>query len=157
MKTTRESVRESNHKRIVKRLQELLQKNYDAEKDYRKAMEHADEEVLKDFCKKGMIRHNHFATQIDHFLHELNERPGGPEDHLDLQKAWTNFKTSIGKHRDDALLDECINGEKAAVKEYQHTLKKHRFPVQIEETLEKQVKEMEAVLADVKSIEDLRW
>lgn len=157
MKTTRESVRESNHRRVVKCLQELLQKNYEAEKDYKKAMENADEEVLKDFCKKGRVRHNHYATEIDNFLHDLNEHPAGPEDHLDLGKAWTNFKTSIGKHRDDALLEECLYGEKAAAKDYREKLKKNRFPAQIEEALEKQLKEIEDLLADVKSIEDLRW
>ena len=156
MKTTRESVRESSHNQMVKCLQELLQKNYETEKDFQKALEQANEEVLKDFCKKSKIRHNHHATEIDKILHELNEHPGNPKDHLHLGKAWTHFKSSIGKNRDEALLEECLTGEKEAVKEYRKKLKKHRFPPDIEETLKKQLQEIETVLADVQNIEDLR-
>lgn len=142
---------------MVEALQELLQKNYQAEKDFLYAMEHADEVVLKDFCKKGSLRHNHYATTIDKLLHELNEHPGNPQDHLGLGHAWTNFKSSIGKHRDEVLLEECRDGEKKALKEYQKKLKDHRFATHIEEELQKQSQEIEKVLSDVKDMEDLRW
>lgn len=157
MKTTRESVREESHRQVVRSLQELLKKNYEAEKDYKKAIERADEMMLKDFCKKSGIRHNHFATEIDKLLHDLNENPGQPEDHFDLHKTWTNFKTSIGKNRDEALLSECLHSEKEAVKEYKKKLNKFKFPSHIEEVMKKQLKETEVLLSEVESLEDLKW
>ncbi|MGB7843526.1 MAG: PA2169 family four-helix-bundle protein [Salinimicrobium sp.] len=155
MKTTRESIREESHRQVVRSLQELLKKNYEAEKDFKKAVERADEMSLKDFCKQSGIRHNHFATEIDKLLHDLNEHPNQPKDHFDLHKAWTNFKTSIGKNGDDALLSECLHSEKEAVKEYREKLSKFKFPGPIDEVLNKQLKETETLLAEVESLEDL--
>lgn len=157
MKTTRESARERSHHQVVESLQELLQKNYEAEKDYKLALEHAEEEALKEFCKKGMQRHNHFATELDKILHDLNEEPKDPEAHFDLSRTWTNLKTSIGKHHDESLLEECLSGEKKAIKEYRQKLKKHKFLPAIEEVLQKQLNATEAVVSDVKYLEDLRW
>lgn len=156
MKTTRESVREESHRQVVRSLQELLKKNYEAEKDYKKAIERANEMSLKDFCKKTGMRHNHFATELDKLLHDLNEHPARPEDHFDLHRAWTNFKTSIGKTKDETLLDECLYSEKEAAKEYKEKLSKTRFPGNIEKIIKKQLEEIEILLEEVENMEDLR-
>lgn len=47
MKTTNEKAKENNHDNLVDNLQELLEKNFDAEKGFTKAMKDAENPRLK--------------------------------------------------------------------------------------------------------------
>ena len=51
MKTTREEAKENIHDNLVDNLQGLLEKNYDAEKGFKKAVENAKNSQLKEFLK----------------------------------------------------------------------------------------------------------
>ncbi|MCH4823090.1 PA2169 family four-helix-bundle protein [Gramella lutea] len=75
MKTTRESAREASHKNLFHVLSDLLEKNYDAEKGYKKALQHTENPDLKSFLKKQAVQRNHFATELDKQIHLLNEHP----------------------------------------------------------------------------------
>lgn len=157
MKTTRESAREESHKKITHDLQELLEKNYDAEKDYKAVRERAESKSLKEFCKKQAVRKNHFATEIDKQLHSLNVRPKNSGSALGiLNRTWINLKSSMGKDSDQVLLEECLRGEKNSVEEYEKKMKKEKYPAGIEEILQKHIAEMRTTISEIKSIEDLR-
>lgn len=155
MKTTRESAREEGHKSITHHLQELLERNYDAEKDYKTARERAKQKTLKDFFKDQAVRRNHYATEIDKLLHSLNERPQESGSAMGvLSRTWINLKSSIGD-TDKILLEECLKGEKKSIEDYEKKLRKEKFPFKIEEVLRKQILEMRETLSKIKSLEDL--
>lgn len=155
MKTTRESAREEGHKSITHDLQELLERNYDAEKDYKTARERAEHKSLKEFFKKQAVRRNHYATEIDRLLHSINERPQESGSAMGtLSRTWINLKSSIGD-TDKILLEECLKGEKKSIEDYEKRLRKEKFPLKIEEVLRKHITEMRATLTDIKSLEDL--
>lgn len=155
MKTTRESAREESHKKITQNLQDLLEKNYEAENDYRTAQERAEKKSLKEFFKKQAVRRNHFATEIDRQLHSINERPKDPDLAMGiLSKTWINLKSSIGKDKDKILLEECLRGEKNSVEEYEKVLRKEKFPAKIEVVLRNHITEMRATISEIKSVED---
>lgn len=157
MKTTRESAREESHEKMSHDLQELLEKNYDAEKDYKTAWERAEHKSLKEFFKKQAVRRNHFATEIDKQLHLLNEDPKESGSAMGrLHRTWINLKSSIGSDTDKMLLEECLRGEKNSVEEYEKKLRKHRYPAKIEEILRKHVSEMRSTLAEIKTMNDFR-
>ncbi len=75
MKTTREAAKEDKHKQITNNLQELLEKNYDAEKGFKKAVMEAQNPRLKEFFKEQAKIHSYFATQLHSEIHKLNEKP----------------------------------------------------------------------------------
>lgn len=156
MKTTREAAREDSHRKLVHSLQELLEKNYDAEKDYKIALERAESHELKQFFKKQVVRRDHYSTEIDKLIHSLNEHPkeSGTTSGT-LHRTWINLRSSIGKNTDKVLLEECLQGEKNSVEEYEEQLSKYRFPAQIEEVLRKQLEEMKATLSSIHSLEDI--
>lgn len=156
MKTTREYAREESHKNLAGGLQDLLEKNYDAEKDYRTLWERAEKTSLKEFCKKQAVRKNHFATEIDKQLHSLNEHPKESGSAMGkLNRTWINLKSSFGKDTDKILLEECLRGEKNSVEEYEEKLRKNRYPAKIEEVLRRHLSEMRTTLSEIKSLEDL--
>ncbi|MEG9326706.1 conserved hypothetical protein [Salinimicrobium catena] len=156
MKTTRESAREESHVKLAHSLQVLLEKNYDAEKDYRTSLERAENPTLKEFFKKQVVQKNHFATEIDKLLHSFNEHPKDKGSVMgSLHRTWINLKSSIGKDTDKMLLEECLRGEKNSVDEYEEKLRKNRFPARVEDVLRNQLSEMRNTMASIKSMKDL--
>jgi|TARA_R100000479_G_scaffold176515_1_gene131731 uncharacterized protein (TIGR02284 family) len=156
METTREKAKETVHNNIVNNLQELLEKNYDAEKGFKKAMEDAESQDLKHFLKKQAQQRNKFATELDKEIHSLNEKPKESGSTTgSLHRTWINIKSAISGNDDEAVLEECIRGEKASMEEYEKTLKENRFPNNLETVLNSQLSEIKGTVAKVKNLEDL--
>lgn len=156
METTREKSKEESHKDLVNSLQELLEKNYDAEKGFKKALEDSDNRSLKEFLKMQSVQRNRFATELDKELRSLNEEPKENGSTAgSLHRTWIDVKTAFTGKDDEAVLEECIRGEKASVDEYEDKLKKNNFPPHITQLLDRQLGEIRTTLSEVKSLEDL--
>lgn len=156
MKTTREAAKETTHKELAGHLQDLLERNYDAEKGYKKAIEHTENSSLKHFLRDQAALRNHFATEIDKRLHQLNENPKpGRNGFGKLYKFWNNFTSSFNRRDDEAILNELIRTEKNAIRIYEEKIKKFRFPPDIKQMLEEHVVRFREVLSNTKILEDL--
>lgn len=156
MKTTKEKVDQDLHKETVNNLQALLEKNYDAEKGFKKAMVNAKDSNLKNFLMKQAAQRDRFATEITQELRNLNEEPKESGSFTgDLHRTWMDLKTAVSGNEDEAVLEECIRGEKASAEEYNDKLQNHSFPTQIESVLQKQASEINQTLSRVKRLEDL--
>lgn len=156
MKTTKEIADENIHKEITNNLQDLLVKNYDAEKGFTKAMTNANSENLKQFLKKQAVQRSRFATELTHELRNLNEEPKESGSVTgDIHRTWIDLKTAVVGNEDEAVLEECIRGEKASAEEYDEKLKKYNFPPQVSSVLQKQSSEIHQTLSRVKRLEDL--
>src|SRR5690606_13521403 len=139
MKTTKEKAEQGIHDEIVNNLQDLLEKNYDAEKGFTKAMKNAKNENLKHFLKKQAFQRSRFANELTQELRQLNEEPKGSGSVTgDLHRAWIDIKSAVAGNEDEAVLEECIRGEKASAEEYEEKLQKYNFPPQISNVLQKQ-------------------
>lgn len=156
MKTTREAAREDSHEERAKHLQELLEKNYDAEKGFKKAIEHAKNPEVRRFLKEKAVMHNHFATELDSALHKLNVEPKEKGSFTgSLHRTWMDIKTSLTKDDDEAVLEECLRAEKAALKEYEKKLDKIRFSPLTIEILKGHYDQIGSSVNEIKRLEDL--
>lgn len=156
MKTTRESAKEESQKERIHSLQELLEKNYDAEKGYKKVLEEADSKNLKDFLKKQAVMRNRFATEIHKAIRALNAEPKEKGSATgDLHRTWIDIKTVFTKNDDEAVLEECLRGEKASLKEYEDRLKKTAFSPETKAMLEKHLQEIRTTVSEIQHLEDL--
>jgi uncharacterized protein (TIGR02284 family) len=156
MKTTREAAKEENHKEHANTLQMLLQKNYDAEKGFKQAITKTDSQNLKDFLRRQALKHNRFATELDRELHLLNETPKEEGSFTGkLSRAWMDIKVAVSGNHDEAILEECVRGEKDSAEEYEEALDKNKFSPQLEEVLRKQLREIKLMITEVKYMEDL--
>lgn len=157
MKTTRESAKEELHEEVVNNLNELLEKNYDAEKGFKKALEEAENPSLKNFFKQQAVLRSRFKTEIEKELHDLNAHPDVKEGSTTgvLHRAWIDLKTALSKNDDESVLEECIRGEKASVKEYEEKLKKTHFPPHIKTMLTSQLMDIKNTVTTVKRLEDI--
>jgi len=155
MKTTREAAKEESHKEHAEALQVLLQKNYDAEKGFKKAITKTENDSLKEFLKRQAVKHNRFATELDREIRSLNEHPKEEGSFTGkLSRAWMDIKVAVSGNQDEAILEECVRGEKDSAKEYEEALDENNFPPHLEEVLKKQLSDIKTMIAEVKSMED---
>ncbi len=156
MKTTNEKAKEHNHDELVDNLQGLLEKNYDAEKGFTKAMEDAENPRLKNFLKQQAAQRSRFANELSREIRNLNEEPKDSGSFTgDLHRTWIDIKSAVSGNEDEAVLEECIRGEKASYDEYQEKLKEENFPPNVSNLIQKQASEIGNTLSEVKTLEDL--
>lgn len=157
MKTTRELAKEETHKQLVQNLQELLAKNYDANKGFKTAMKEARDPNLKEYLKVQALIHHRYATQLDKIIHSLNAVPikeGSAAGRV--HRVWMNVILSINGHEDKTVFEECQRGQKATLKEYQTKLKENKFPAEIKEIIKRQLLELENIYREIESLQDLK-
>lgn len=156
METTLEKARRETHKETVNVLQGIIEKNYDAEKGYKKAMKDAKNPALKGFLQEQAAQRSRFATAIDQKLRQLGETPKESGSVTGtLHRAWIDIKSSVSGNEDEAVLEEVIRGEKASVDEYQDVLEnKHLLP-DIAHELRTQLTDIQGTLNRVKRLEDI--
>lgn len=156
MKTSLEEAREDSHKETVNLLQGILEKNYDAEKGYKKAMTDAENPALKNFLQAQALQRSNFATAIDKELRDLGEEPKESGSVTgSLHRAWIDIKSSVAGNDDEAVLEEVIRGEKASVDEYQDAINNNALPPKIDSVLKSQLRDIQGTLSRVKTLEDL--
>ncbi len=136
-------------------LNDLLKRNYDAAKGYRKAAEHVDSPELASFMEG-------YAQQRDGFVRELRTLVSGlggtPQEEKDipgsLHHAWMDLKAAFSSNDDEAMLEECIRGEKAAIKEYDEVLGDTNLPANVSAILRDQRMKIEEALHKVEELEE---
>lgn len=156
MKTLLEKAKEQTHNDTVNVLQGIVEKNYDAEKGYKKAMQDAKSPALKGFLKQQAVRRSRFANAIDLKLRQLGEAPKDKGSITgQLHRTWMDLKSSVVANDDEAVLKEVIRGEKASVEEYQDLLNKHHLSPDIAQELQSQLSDIKGTLNTVKRLEDI--
>lgn len=155
-KTTIEEVREQSHIDLVENLQDILEKNYDAEKGYKEAMLKADNGFLKNYLMDRAAMRALFATEISDIILKLNEKPkaAGSTEGV-LHRTWMNIKDALSSNSDEGILEECIRGEKQSIEEYKEAMNDHMFPTDINSILTHQLKKVEKSVVEIKKMEDL--
>jgi uncharacterized protein (TIGR02284 family) len=156
MKTTRELAKEESHDRLVQNLQQLLVKNYDADKGIRKAFKEAKNQNLKDYFKKEALRHHRYATELDRIIHSLNATPLEEGSAVGrFHRIWMDIMLAVSGNDDQTIIAETRRGQKATIKEYEEKLKTQKFPPRIAEILKKQLEDLRASVNQAISTESV--
>lgn len=142
------------------KLNAILEKTYDAQHGYANAAENAADEkspiLARWFLAQG-ARRTEYAAAIAGEMKNMNMEPkfdGSVKG--DIHRGWLNFKLNFTSDEEEAILEECIRGEKAAIEEYQDVLEhKSELPPTIVSILEAQKDEIHATVSKIKRIEDL--
>lgn len=152
MKTPMEETR----KDTINTLQSIIEKNYDAEKGYKKAMQDAKNPALRGFLQQQAAKRSNYATAIDQELRLMGEQPKENGSVTgSLHRAWIDIKSKVAGNTDEAVLEEVIRGEKASVEDYQDALNKPHLAPQINNVLQSQLNDIQGTLNKVKHLEDI--
>lgn len=109
--------------KISNRLNNLLIKNYDAEKGFKLALEKIDNPTTNKFLKDRSEQRGEFARELKAEIlqyGELPENDGSVKG--DMHRAWMNLKAAVASNEKKQLLEEVERGEKASLEEYNEIL-----------------------------------
>ena len=142
---------------ISNKLNELLIKNYDAEKGYLNAIANVDSDRLKMFFKRRASERSEFAKELRTEILQYGEVP---EDSGSLKgtlhRNWMSLKSTFSSNNEEAILEEAIRGEEASLKEYNDVISSDMvFPPTIDSLLIKQRDSIQAAINTNKVKEEL--
>ncbi|KJD35298.1 hypothetical protein PW52_11575 [Tamlana sedimentorum] len=141
---------------ISNKLNELLVKNYDAEKGYLNAANHVEDTNLKIFFRRRATERSEFAKQIRSEILNYGEEPKESGSFKGtMHRNWMSLKSLISNNDEEAILEEAIRGEEASLKEYNDILKDRTLPPSIDAMLFNQKNAIQAAINSEKLKEHL--
>jgi uncharacterized protein (TIGR02284 family) len=139
---------------IGKKLNSLLEKTYDAEKGYKKAAEKTENRLLKTFfTNKSQQRYDfghQLKTEITSFGQEVDK---GGSITAAAHRAWIDVKSLFASDDKEAILEEVIRGEKAAIDDYKDVLSETNLPPSTTTLLTQQMNQIQLALSKEKIME----
>ncbi|MAZ26641.1 MAG: hypothetical protein CL868_06125 [Cytophagaceae bacterium] len=141
---------------IAKELNELLEKNYDAEAGYKKAAEDVKNQALKNYFTSRAKDRYDFGHQLKDEIKSFGESPEkGTSLKGDLHRSWMDLKSAFSSDKEESILEEAVRGEKAAIEDYNKIIAKNDLPPSTENLIIRQRNSVESALDEIKSLEAL--
>lgn len=144
-------------KEIEDSINDIIQKNEDAIKGYEKAAENSEEIGLKSYFQNKSIERRNFLVELKAAAPALKTR-----DDIDgsvtgaMHRTWMDVKTFFSGDSDEAMLEEAIRGDKAAINEYNEVLGDTHLPLEAAAVIRKQRDWLMDDLKTIKTLEDVR-
>lgn len=141
---------------ISNKLNELLVKNYDAEKGYLNAMGEVENSKLKMFFKRRASERSEFAKELRTEILQYGEIPTDSGSFKGtMHRNWMALKSTFTPNNEEAIIEETIKGEKASLEEYNNILKEKNLPPTIDSLLNKHKNAIQAAINIEKVQEEL--
>lgn len=141
---------------VGEKLNDLLEKTYDAEKGFKKASENVEHGQLKQyFSGKAQERYDFghaLKTEIRQFGQEVDK--GGSVAGT-VHRSWMDIKSLFSADDEEAMLEEAITGEKNAVEAYDEILSDTSLPASTATLLRQQRDTINTGLQNIKTLEDI--
>ncbi|QTE22040.1 ferritin-like domain-containing protein [Polaribacter cellanae] len=142
--------------KISNKLNELLEKNYDAEKGYLNSAENVDSSKLKIFFKNRASERSIFAKELRTEILSYGQIPEDDGSFKGtMHRNWMSLKSLFSSNDEEAILEEALRGEKASLDEYDEMLKEEAFAPSTRKMLENQRQQIQAAINSLKLEEHL--
>ncbi len=141
---------------VGNKLNDLLEKTYDAEKGFKKAAENVEHAGLKNYF-------NHKSQERYDFGHELKNEIKAFGQEVDkgesttgtAHRTWMDIKALFSSDNKESMLEEAIRGEESAVEEYNDILSETNLPNSTQALLMQQKNKIMDGLSSIRKLEDL--
>ncbi|SFN74152.1 conserved hypothetical protein [Bizionia echini] len=144
-------------KEVGSKLNALLEKNYDAEKGYKKAAENTNHTALKNYFNRKAAERYDFGHQLKSEIKNFGEEPDkGGSATGSAHRAWMDVKAIFSSDNEESMLEEAIRGEKASVEEYEEVLNETTLPTSTRDLVLKQKNIISQELNTIKGLEDIK-
>lgn len=144
--------------KISNRINDLLEKTYDAEKGYKTAAEKIDFPSVKKFLTDKFHQRATFGEELRKEIREYGQMPEeGGSLAGDLHRGWINLKAALSSNEVEHILEEVERGEKKSLEAYDEILKDREMvlPPSTEQLLTKQRNAIQAALNTSKMYEEI--
>ncbi len=141
---------------VGEKLNELLERTYDAEKGFKNAADNVNEGHLKRYFEgKAQERYDFghaLKSEIKQFGQEVDK---GDSFASKAHRSWMDLKSLLSSDDEEAMLEEAISGEKKAIEAYDDVLNETNLPTSTETLLQQQRNKINTGLMNIKSLEDI--
>ncbi|WP_299323870.1 PA2169 family four-helix-bundle protein [uncultured Maribacter sp.] len=126
--------------KIEAHLKDLVSKNEDAIKGLEKASENSKEVGIKSYFEKKVIDRMQFLRELRAAVPDLDlgsvEIEGSAAG--TLHRTWMDVKAFFAEDNDEAMLEEAVRGDKAAINDYDNALAEVMMPHRLKEIIRAQ-------------------
>ena len=113
--------------------------------------------ICRKFFEERAAERYDFGHELKAEIRNFGESPDkGSSVKGDTHRTWMNLKATFSSDKEEAVLEEAVRGEKAAVEDYENVLKDPDIPPSTANLLLKQKNAIVASLNKVKSLEQQR-
>lgn len=141
---------------ISNKLNELLIKNYDAEKGYLNAIDNVDGDRLKMFFKRRANERSEFAKELRTEILQYGEIPvDSGSFKAAVHRNWMTLKSLFSSNNEEAILEEAIRGEETSLEEYNELVTESNLPPSIDALILKHRDAIQSAINSVKAKEEL--
>lgn len=141
---------------ISNKLNELLVKNYDAEKGYLNAIDNVDSNDLKMFFKRRASERSEFAKELRTEILRYGQIPEESGSFKGtMHRNWMSLKSTFISNNEESVLEEAIRGEEASLEEYDKLMKENNLPPTIDNLILKHRNAIQAAINTEKVHEEL--
>ncbi|WP_116525186.1 ferritin-like domain-containing protein [Seonamhaeicola aphaedonensis] len=141
---------------ISNNLNELLIKNYDAEKGYKHAAENVSSHTLKHFFERMSSERAEFARELKTEILRYGEEPEDSGSFKGVvHRNWMTLKSLFLSNDEEAILEEVIRGEEKSLESYFNILRERNLPASTDALLFKQKTAIQTTINSVKKQEEL--
>jgi uncharacterized protein (TIGR02284 family) len=143
--------------KIGNHLNDILEKNVDAQKGFDKAADNTDNQGLKTYFRERSAERKEFVSELKSELTHYGEKfKDSGSAAGSIHRGWIDFKSMFSSDDDESMLEESIRGEKKTLEEYDEALKPGEVPETTATLLRKQKSKIQSGLERIKTMEDLK-
>ena len=139
------------------KLNELIEKAYDAQKGFKKVAEHVDSSSLKLFFSEKARERSKHINELTNALRkkgmDVTDDDGSTTG--SLHRTWIDLKAFFSMDDDESMLEEVKNGEKAAIEDYEDAIENSEVDHSIKDILVRQKNEIQASYNKADYLEDI--
>lgn len=144
---------ENHNQNTIDKLNHLISIAEDGKEGYENAAKDIKDNDFKSSFSVFAKERSMYASDLRHLVHQFNAESeddgGGPVG--TLHRVWMDLKSVLTSGDTDAIINACITGEEAAVKEYTLVLEDASVNESCKPTLREQLQGIEQALANIKS------
>lgn len=137
-------------------LNDILEKNIDAQKGFEKAVENTKSGNLKSYFMDRSQERAQFVSdlrsELTHYGEKYKESGSAAAS---VHRGWMDFKSMFSSDDNESMLEEAIRGEEKALNEYDEALEPGEVPETTATLLRKQRETIHSGLAKLRGMEDM--
>ena len=147
---------ETYSEEVGRKLNELLEKTYDAEKGFKKVAENVENKSLKTYFRNKADERYTFGHELKDEIKSFNQEiDKGGSTLGTIHRAWIDTKALFSLNDEESMLEEVIRGEKAAIAEYDDVLSETTLPTSTLTLIRSQKNKIENGLYNFETLEKI--
>ncbi len=137
---------EKDQKKACNDIKTIIKVCNDGAEGYQKAAKKTVNSNLQTLFNRIAQYRRGYAAELDREARAIYGEEVGDIDSTkgDIHQIWIDVKATFSGNTDEALLEECIRGEKAALETYEKVIEKDRLPLKLMDMVTLQFHEISA-------------